>query len=139
MSEITVNVSTAALAYLGDCVMERCVRRFLVSAGLSTSRHLNKASLDFVKAGAQAQAYRNIADILTEEEAAVFRRGRNTGHGNVPKSASVTEYRQATGLEAVFGFLDLEGREERITELFERGYADKISAVNEKMKNNGYK
>lgn len=138
MSEITVNIGTAALAYLGDCVVERCVRLFLVRAGLSSSRHLNAASLDFVRAGAQAAASRRIAELLSDEEAAVFRRGRNIGHTNVPKSASVTEYRLATGFEALFGFLELEGRSERINELFEAAYADKIASVREKTANNLY-
>lgn len=139
MSEITVNTSSAALAYLGDCVIERQVRLFLVRAGLTTSRHLNAASLDFVKAGAQAAASHKISDVLTEDEAAAFRRGRNIGHTNVPKSASVSEYRKATGLEALFGYLELENKEERITELFEIAYADKIEAVKEKLNNNLYK
>jgi ribonuclease-3 family protein len=59
---------------------------------------------------------------LTEEEAAVFRRGRNMGHGNVPKSASVAEYRRATGMEVLFGYLHLTGQSERMNHLFRVGY-----------------
>ena len=110
--------SNAALAYLGDSVIEVCVREHLVSKGISTSAHLNKASLDFVRASAQAEAMKRILPVLSEEETAVFKRGRNIGHTNTPKSASVGEYRMATGMEALFGWLHLAGRGERIKELF---------------------
>ena len=115
-------VSNAALAYLGDSVIEVCVREHLVSLGLSTSAHLNKASLDFVRASAQAEAVKRILPLLSEEETAVFKRGRNIGHTNTPKSASVGEYRMATGMEALFGWLHLAGREDRIKELFRTAY-----------------
>lgn len=111
-------VSNAALAYLGDSVIEVCVREHLVSLGFSTSAHLNKASLDFVRASAQAEAVKKILPFLSEEETAVFKRGRNIGHTNTPKSASVGEYRMATGMETLFGWLHLSGKEERIKELF---------------------
>ena len=79
---------------------------------------MNKASLDFVRASAQAEAMKRLLPVLTEEETAVFKRGRNIGHTNTPKSASVGEYRMATGMEALFGWLHLAGRGERIKELF---------------------
>ena len=115
-------VSTAALAYLGDSVLEVCVREHLVSCGISTSAHLNKEALSFVRATAQADAMKNIIDLLDEDEAAVFRRGRNIGHTATPKSASMSEYRAATGMEALFGWLHLSGKEERIRELFRAAY-----------------
>ena len=115
-------VSGAALAYLGDSVIEICVREYLVSKGISTSAHLNRASLDFVRASAQAKAMKRLLDVLTEEETAVFKRGRNIGHTNTPKSASVGEYRMATGMEALFGWLHLSGKSERIKELFYIAY-----------------
>ena len=65
---------------------------------------------------------KRISPVLTEEEDAYYRRGRNMGHGNVPKSATVGEYRAATGMEVLFGFLHLAGRRERIAELFAIGY-----------------
>ena len=114
--------STAALAYLGDCIIELCVRQRLVNEGLASSRTLNKAALDYVRAPKQAEAMKNILPLLTEEENAVFHRGRNIGHTNTPKSATVAEYRAATGMEALFGYLHLAGRNERITELFEAAY-----------------
>ncbi len=124
-------VSAAALAYLGDCVIELCVRRYLVESGLSTSAHLNAAALEFVRAGEQAEAVHRLLPILDEEEAAYFRRGRNLGHTSVPKRATVAQYRAATGMEALFGYLQLAGRQERIEELFRVGYAPKLAALAE--------
>lgn len=121
------DISTRALAYLGDCVIELCVRRFLVSCGISHSSELNAAALDFVRAGAQADAVKRILPILTEEEAAAFRRGRNIGHTSTPKNASVGQYRAATGMEVLFGWLDTTGQSERINELFVSAYADLIN------------
>ena len=114
--------STASLAYLGDCIIELCVRERLVKAGLSSSARLNKAALDYVRAPRQAEAMKNILPLLTEEENAVFHRGRNMGHSSKPKSATVAEYRAATGMEALFGYLHLAGRQERINQLFDAAY-----------------
>ncbi|MBO5883045.1 MAG: ribonuclease III [Clostridia bacterium] len=114
--------STAALAYLGDGVIEMLVREHLVKSGLSSSAKLNKKALDFVRAPMQAEAMKNILDLLTEEETDVFHRGRNIGHTNTPKSATVAEYRSATGMEALFGYLYLAERHERISELFALAY-----------------
>ena len=115
-------ISTPALAYLGDCVIELCVRRMLVERGLSTSAHLNAAARDYGRAPAQAEAMKRILPVLSEEEESYFKRGRNIGHTNVPKSATVSEYRTATGMEVLFGFLHLSERNERINELFTIGY-----------------
>ena len=114
--------STAALAYLGDCVLEMCVRERLVKQGYSSSSRLNKLALDYVRAPRQAEAMKSIIDLLTEEENAVFHRGRNMGHSSTPKSATVAEYRAATGMEALFGYLHLAGRKDRIDELFAAAY-----------------
>ena len=116
--------STAALAYLGDAVIEICVRERLVCAGVSSSAELNRRALDFVRASAQAQAMKNILPLLSEQEDAVFHRGRNIGHTNTPKSATVAEYRAATGMEALFGYLHLAGKQERIAELFAAAYPE---------------
>lgn len=123
MSEKINVYSSASLAYLGDSAIEICVREYLVKEmGLSSSAKLNKEALRFVKASSQAEAMKNILDILTEEETNVFHRGRNMGHSNTPKSATVAEYRNATGMEALFGWLYLEKRQERINELFRIAY-----------------
>ena len=115
-------ISVAALAYLGDSVIELCVRRHLVERGLSTSAHLNEAALSFVRAGAQAEAMKRLIPHLSEEEDRYFRRGRNMGHSSVPKRATVSEYRAATGMEVLFGYLHLTGQNDRIAELFGLAY-----------------
>ena len=115
-------ISTDALAYLGDSVIELLVREHLVNMNITSSGSLNSKSLEFVKAGAQAQAMRNILPLLTEEEESIFKRGRNKAGGNVPKSATVSEYRAATGMETLFGYLHLKGDRERICTLFKVGY-----------------
>ena len=117
-------ISVPALAYLGDCVIELCVRRHLVEQGLSTSAHLNAAALDYVRAPAQAEAMKQILPCLTEEEESYFRRGRNMGHSNVPKRATVSEYRAATGMEVLFGYLHLTEQKERINTLFRMAYLE---------------
>lgn len=117
-------VSTAALAYLGDSVMELCVRKMLVERGFSSSKKLNAKALEYVTAKAQAQAAAKILPLLDEDEDAVYHRGRNISHANVPKSASFAEYRMATGLEALFGYLHLAGKNDRIDELFKIAYLD---------------
>ncbi|MBE6702970.1 MAG: ribonuclease III [Ruminococcaceae bacterium] len=113
---------TASLAYLGDAVLELLVRERLVAAGYTAPKVLNAKALHFVRASAQAQAMERIAPLLTEEEAGAFRRGRNIGHTNTPKSATVAEYRSATGMEALFGYLHIKGEQARIKELFALAY-----------------
>ena len=129
-------ISTEALAYLGDCVIELKVREHLVESGISGSGNLNRASLSFVKASAQAQAMRRLIPILTEEEAAIFKRGRNMSGGNVPKSATMSEYRTATGMEVLFGYLHIEGKTDRIEELFTLAYLNEEADENTGNNNN---
>ena len=117
-------VGTAALAYLGDAVIELMVRERLVSMGYSSSKALNARALDFVRASAQAQAMERLLPHLTEEEEGAFRRGRNIGHTNTPKRATVAEYRNATGMEALFGYLHMKGEQARIKELFDLAYKE---------------
>ena len=123
-------LSTPSLAYLGDCVMELCVRTRLLQRGFSTSRDLNAEALREVRAGAQADAVERILPVLSEQEAAVYRRGRNIGHTNVPKSATVAQYRMATGLEVLFGYLYVTGQQSRIDELFLLAYEPMEQAEN---------
>ena len=131
MSDGLNTYSTASLAYLGDCVIELCVRNYLVRQGLSSSAALNKRALEFVRASAQAEAMKKILPVLSEVEESYFKRGRNIGHTNVPKSATVGEYRTATGMEVLFGYLHLCGQTERIQELFQIGYIQKDASVGE--------
>ena len=116
------DMSTASLAYLGDCVIELFVRERLTRAGISSSKNLNREALKFVSAPAQAAAVKNVLELLTEEEAGFFRRGKNMAHMNVPKNATPSEYRAATGMETLFGFLHLSGNTERARELFALAY-----------------
>lgn len=111
-----------ALAYLGDSVMEVFVREHLVKRGLAHSAALNRAALKFVCASAQAAAADRVLPLLTEEELGWFHRGRNSKHLNFPKNADPANYRKATGLEVLFGFLHESGQEERARELFAAGY-----------------
>ena len=115
-------LSSAALAYLGDSVLELCVREHLLRQGLSTAAHLNAASRDYVTAPAQAKAMERILPFLTEQEAAVYRRGRNNVHANIPKKATMAEYRAATGMECLLAYLYLSNNQARIDELFALAY-----------------
>lgn len=115
-------ISQEALAYLGDSVIETMVRERLLLLGFEKSNILNEESRKYVTAINQAKAYELIKDSLTSDEASVFRRGKNSTHLNVPKSASIMEYKIATGLEALFGFLYLKGENERINQLFKLAY-----------------
>ena len=109
--------SAAALAYLGDAVMEVLVRTMLVRRGVGNAGKLSALSLEYVRATAQSRGLEGVLPYLTEEELAVYHRGRNAA-GAHPKSASVTEYRRATGLEALIGYLYLCGAQDRLDTLF---------------------
>lgn len=112
-------ISTLGLAHLGDGVFELMVRSWLCLHGKATNKGLHKATVKYVAAPAQAAAAEKIIPLLTEEEGDVFRRGRNTSPHSVPKAASRADYQTATALEALFGWLYLQGRTERINQLFE--------------------
>jgi len=116
-------ISTEALAYLGDGVIELKVRKMLVDQGLSHSGSLNKESLKYVKASSQAQAMQKILPLLDGQEESIFKRGRNMSGGNVPKSSTTAEYRTATGMEVLFGYLHMCEKYDRIDELFLKAYA----------------
>ena len=112
-----VEYSGASLAYLGDAVMEVLVRQMLVKRGIGNAGKLSAMSLDYVRATNQSRGLEGLLPHLTEEESAVYHRGRNAA-GAHPKSASVNDYRRATGLEALFGYLHLKGDTARLDELF---------------------
>ena len=111
-------ISTLGLAHLGDGVFELMVRSWLCLHGKATSKGLHRATVRYVAAPAQAKAVEKILPLLTEEEGDVFRRGRNTSPHSVPQNASRADYQAATGLEALFGWLWLQGRTQRLNELF---------------------
>ena len=109
--------SVAALSYLGDARHSLYVRRMLIERGVSKSGDLNKLALAYVTAEAQSAMYRKIEQMLADDERDVFRRAANSTHLNRPKHASITDYRYATGFEAVIGMLYWIGDEERLLEL----------------------
>ena len=111
-------ISNLGLAHIGDCVYELMVRSSLICSGRSTSGGLHKETVKYVSAPAQAAAVEKILPILTDEERDVYRRGRNTRVNSVPKNADISQYHAATGLEALFGWLYLNARHERLNELF---------------------
>ena len=115
--------SPLALAYLGDGVIEILARERLVRAGTAPDQ-LHARALMFVCATMQSKAVANILPVLSEEETDMYKRGRNA-KARVPKSASVIDYRRATGFECLFGYLHLCGEHERMRELFDIAYRDK--------------
>ena len=120
--EIDLNhTSSAALAFLGDSVFELFLRSHIVQAYEESADALNKRSKLFTNARAQAHMADFLQDRLTDDELAVYKRGRNHKSLNAPKSCSISEYRRATGLEALMGYLFLKGEEERIRELITAG------------------
>ena len=113
-----LNLSNLGLAHLGDSVFEVMVRSWLCLHGKAKANDLHRAAVRYVSAPAQARQFQRISPCLTQEEADVFRRGRNTAPHSIPKAASRGEYQTATGLEALFGWLYLQGQTDRLNELF---------------------
>ena len=111
-------ISSIGLAHLGDAVYELLVRTYLCAHGKATGKGLHRATVELVRAPAQAEAAEKILPMLTEEEQAVFRRGRNANVHSIPQHASRAQYQQATALEALLGWLYLRGERARIEELF---------------------
>ena len=112
------DVSNLGLAYLGDAVYELMVRSWLCLHGRLTPARLHKAALDYVAAPRQAAVMEKLLPLLTEEEARIYKRGRNASPHSYPKGATRREYQSATGLEALFGWLYLRGELERLNRLF---------------------
>ena len=114
-------ISNLGLAHVGDGVFELLVRSYLCCKGDHTVKNLHKDAISMVKAAAQAKFAEKILPELTEEEQAYYRRGKNAHTHAAPKGASPKEYAMATGLETLFGALYLYGRQERLSQLFEKG------------------
>lgn len=110
--------SPNVLAFYGDCVYEKLVRRYIVLEHQTNAGRLHNLAVERVRASYQSAAVAVIEPLLTEREADILRRGRNAGGISVPKSAKPSEYRRATALEALFGYLSLTGQEERLNTLF---------------------
>lgn len=111
-------ISSIGLAHMGDAVFEILVREWLCVHGKATGKGLHQATIRLVCAESQASWAQKILPLLTEEEAAVFRRGRNAQVHTIPGHATRAQYGEATALEALLGWLYLGGRRDRVNELF---------------------
>ena len=109
--------SPLTLAYIGDAVFELFIRTAVVKNAEERPKDMNRKTVSLVSAKAQSAMVEIIEPLLTEEEAAVYRRGRNANSATMAKNASVADYRRATGLEALIGYLYLKGDAERAAEL----------------------
>ncbi|MFI3283711.1 MAG: ribonuclease III domain-containing protein [Erysipelotrichaceae bacterium] len=119
MNPQVLNATT--LAYMGDVVWSLYVREYLISQGLNKADRLQKQSVRFVSAKAQAKVYFYLESeqLLSEEELDVFKRGRNAKSNSTPKNTEMMTYRISTGFEALIGYLYLNQQHQRIKELFE--------------------
>ena len=115
------NMNPIVLAFVGDAVYSLFVREKLVFGSDCKTGELNKLATSYVKATAQAEFIKEIMPLLTEEELAVFKRGRNAKKPSKSKSASVAEYNMSTGFEAVLGFLYMSGDYERLNIILNKG------------------
>lgn len=113
------NLSPLTLAFMGDTVFDMFVRERLICQANRPVNKLHNLASKTVNAASQAEAVKKIMDILTEEEQAVFRRGRNTHTNHKAKNATEGDYHYATGFEALFGYLYLKSNIERLRELFD--------------------
>ena len=111
-------ISNLGLAHMGDCVFEILCRGFLCAKGGKNVGNLHRDTINLVKAQSQAKFVDRLLPLLTEEELAYYRRGKNAHVHAVPKSCTPAEYAKATGLEALFGALYLAGKTERLNQLF---------------------
>ncbi len=115
--------SPLVLAYIGDSVYEVYVRERILSENPNLPAYkLHRMAIGYVKAAAQAESIHAIESELSERELSVYKRGRNAKSATVPKNADVSDYRCATGLEALIGYLHLNGETERLTELMAMSY-----------------
>lgn len=114
--------SSLTLAYVGDAIYEVFIRTKLTENGDKKVNRLHKEAKNFVSAKAQSQIVEALLDTFTPDETDIFKRGRNTKVNTKAKNADFKEYHNATGLEALFGYLYLCGNQTRLTELMEASY-----------------
>ena len=125
--------SPLTLAYIGDAAYELVVRTFLVDQGNSRPDKLHRKASSMVKAAAQAAMAEALKDSLTEEELSVYRRGRNAKSPTMAKNASMSDYRKATGFEALMGYLYLKGEQKRLIDLVYAGFVSQGFIAEEKI------
>ena len=125
--------SPLTLAYIGDAAYELVVRTYLVDQGNSRPDKLHRKASSMVKAAAQAAMAEALKDSLTEEELSVYRRGRNAKSPTMAKNASMSDYRKATGFEALMGYLYLKGEQKRLIDLVYAGFVSQGFIAEEKI------
>ena len=115
--------SPLVLAYIGDAVYEVFTREKILETNPNLPAHkLHKANVHYVRANAQSNAMAVIEPVLRDDELAIYKRGRNAKSGTVPKNADLTDYRRATGFEALIGYLHLKGDKDRLNEIMELAF-----------------
>ena len=117
----TVNYSPLTFAFIGDAVYEVVIRTMIVDEANRSANDLHKESSNYAKASTQAKLSEILMDDFDEEELSVFKRGRNAKINTKAKNASLSDYKKATGFEAVVGYLYLEGKTDRMLELIKKG------------------
>lgn len=117
MDPYLVNVLT--LAYQGDAVYELLVRRALIQQAALPAGQMHRLAMNYVSAARQSMACDVLIPLLNKEETSIFMRARNANPAHAPRHADIGDYHRATALEAVFGYLDLNGQQGRIGELFD--------------------
>ena len=109
-----------ALAFIGDAVYEQYIREYIIGLGYRTINEMHKQAIKYVKASSQAAAVKALSDELNDIEKSVVRRGRNAHPHTVPKNANITDYRYATALEALIGYLYLSKQTKRLNHIMKR-------------------
>jgi ribonuclease III family protein len=122
LKEADINAySPLTLAYIGDSIYDLVIKTIVVERANCAANKLHQQASALVKAQTQAQMADFLQDYMTEEEQAIYKRGRNAKSYTTAKNASVADYRKATGLEAVFGYVYLKGQSERVVDLVKIG------------------
>ena len=130
---LDINYNGVTLAYIGDAVIELAIREMLISSGITDTGRLSFAAQKLVCAQTQSEVVEKLLPLLTCEEEAAYKLGRNHRISGKPKHASVSEYSRATGLEAIFGYLHLTGNTERIQSLIHTAYDGIFSDIKYKI------
>lgn len=114
-------LNSLALAFIGDTIFDLLTRGMILAEGNAPVNTMHKKAKSIVNATSQSKMYAAIEDMLTEEELGVLKRGRNAKSHTSAKNQSIIDYRRATGIEALFGYLYLKGEFERIEQLYKTG------------------
>ena len=117
----TDSCSPLVLAYIGDCIYDLIIKSMVVGRGNKQVQRLHEETSSYVQASAQSQMMRTMQQHLTEEEHAIYHRGRNTRSVSAAKNQTITDYRRATGFEALLGYLFLKKRYARLMEIVKIG------------------